>query len=45
MLQDEGLRIVILTGDVAATAHAIASKLGIDEVIPEVLPDQKRGRH
>ena len=42
MLQAEGLRIVMLTGDVATTAHAIASSLGIDEVIPEVLPDQKR---
>jgi Cu+-exporting ATPase len=42
MLQAEGLRIVILTGDVATTAQAIASRLGIDEVIPEVLPEQKR---
>ena len=42
MLQAEGLRVVILTGDVATTARAIASRLEIDEVIAEVLPDQKR---
>lgn len=40
-LHSEGVRIVMLTGDSRTTAHAVASKLGIDEVIPEVLPDQK----
>jgi P-type Cu+ transporter len=40
-LQAEGLRIVMLTGDSATTAKAVAAKLGIDEVIAEVLPDQK----
>jgi Cu+-exporting ATPase len=41
-LHTEGLRIVMLTGDSAVTARAVASKLGLDEVIADVLPDQKR---
>jgi P-type Cu+ transporter len=40
-LHDEGLRIVMLTGDSETTAKAVAKKLGIDEVIAGVLPDQK----
>jgi Cu+-exporting ATPase len=40
-LRAEGLRIVMLTGDSRATAMAVARSLGIDEVIAEVLPDQK----
>jgi Cu+-exporting ATPase len=40
-LHAEGLRIVMLTGDSETTAKAVAKKLGIDEVIAEVLPDQK----
>ncbi|HYI08047.1 MAG TPA: heavy metal translocating P-type ATPase [Thermoanaerobaculia bacterium] len=40
-LHAEGLRIVMLTGDSATTANAVAKKLGIDEVIAEVLPEQK----
>jgi Cu+-exporting ATPase len=40
-LHREGLRIVMLTGDSSATAQTIAGKLAIDEVIAEVLPDQK----
>jgi P-type Cu+ transporter len=40
-LHREGLRIVMLTGDNKTTAEAVARKLGIDEVIAEVLPDQK----
>jgi Cu+-exporting ATPase len=40
-LHDEGLRIVMLTGDSHTTAQAVARKLNIDEVIAEVLPDQK----
>ncbi|HJQ39813.1 MAG TPA: heavy metal translocating P-type ATPase, partial [Thermoanaerobaculia bacterium] len=40
-LHEEGLRIVMLTGDNRATADAVAKQLGIDEVIAEVLPEQK----
>ncbi len=40
-LHDERIRIVMLTGDSRSTAQAVARKLGIDEVIAEVLPDQK----
>lgn len=40
-LHNEGLRIVMLTGDSRTTAESVAKKLGIDEVRAEVLPDQK----
>jgi Cu+-exporting ATPase len=40
-LHREGLRIVMLTGDSRTTADAVSRKLGIDEVIAEVLPGQK----
>ncbi len=40
-LRSEGLRIVMLTGDNAATAQAIAAPLGIGEVVADVLPDAK----
>jgi Cu+-exporting ATPase len=40
-LHEEGLRIVMLTGDSRTTAESVAKKLGIDEVRAEVLPDQK----
>lgn len=40
-LHGEGVRIVMLTGDNEVTAQAVARRLGIDEVIAEVLPDQK----
>ncbi len=40
-LHDEGLRVVMLTGDNRATAEAVAAKLDIDEVVAEVLPDEK----
>jgi P-type Cu+ transporter len=43
LLHADGLRIVMLTGDNEVTAKAVASKLGLDEVIAGVLPDQKRG--
>ena len=40
-LHAEGLRVVMLTGDSRTTAEAVARRLGIDEVIAGVLPDQK----
>ncbi len=40
-LHDEGLRIVMLTGDNALTARAVGDQLGIDDVIAEVLPEDK----
>jgi len=40
-LREEGLRVVMLTGDSETTAKAVAAKLGIDEVIAGVLPDGK----
>jgi len=40
-LHAEGLRVVMLTGDSRVTAEAVARTLGIDDVIAEVLPEQK----
>ena len=40
-LRELGLRPVLLTGDNEATARAVAAEVGIDEVIAEVLPDEK----
>ncbi len=40
-LREEGIRVVMLTGDSRVTADAVAAKLGIDDVVAEVLPDQK----
>jgi Cu+-exporting ATPase len=40
-LRAEGVHIVMLTGDSRTTAEAVARRLGIDEIIAEVLPDQK----
>ena len=40
-LKGEGIRIVMVTGDHRDTAEAVARQLGIDEVMAEVLPDQK----
>jgi Cu+-exporting ATPase len=41
-LRAEGLRLIMLTGDSRVTATAVASKLGLDEVIADVLPHEKR---
>jgi Cu+-exporting ATPase len=40
-LREDGLRLVMVTGDNRTTAQAIAGKLGIDEVVAEVRPEQK----
>jgi len=40
-LHDEGIRIVMLTGDSETTARAVAGKLKLDEIVAGVLPDQK----
>jgi Cu+-exporting ATPase len=40
-LHAAGVRVVMLTGDSRTTAEAVAKKLGIDEVVAEVLPEQK----
>jgi len=40
-LHEEGVRIVMLTGDSETTARAVAARLGLDEVVAGVLPEQK----
>ena len=40
-LHAEGLKIVMVSGDNATTANAVARKLGIDQIIADVLPEQK----
>ena len=40
-LHGEGLKIIMLTGDSRTTAEAVARKLKLDDVIAEVLPEQK----
>jgi len=40
-LQADGIKVIMLTGDNRTTAKAVATKLGLNEVEAEVLPDQK----
>ena len=40
-LHEQRIRIVMLTGDSRTTAEAVARRLGIDDVVAEVLPTQK----
>ena len=41
LLAQDGVRVVMLTGDNRTTAQAVARRLGIEDVEAEVLPDQK----
>jgi Cu+-exporting ATPase len=40
-LRAQGMRVVMLTGDNRTTAEAVAKRLELDEVLADVLPDQK----
>jgi Cu+-exporting ATPase len=41
LLQADGIRVVMLTGDNLTTAKAVAHRLGISDVEAKVLPDDK----
>ncbi|MBE2998195.1 heavy metal translocating P-type ATPase [Nocardiopsis sp. HNM0947] len=40
-LQEQGVRVAMVTGDARNVADAVAARLGLDEVFAQVLPDQK----
>ncbi|HET6713312.1 MAG TPA: copper-translocating P-type ATPase [Actinomycetota bacterium] len=43
-LHAEGIRVVMITGDARQVAEAVADELGVDDVMAEVLPEQKDGK-
>jgi Cu+-exporting ATPase len=43
-LRRDGIQVVMLTGDNGRTADAVARRVGIDEVMAEILPDQKQAK-
>jgi Cu2+-exporting ATPase len=43
-LHDEGIEVVMITGDSEAVAKAVAGELGIDQVLSQVLPEDKARR-
>ena len=43
-LQRTGVHVVMMTGDNCRTAEAVARKVGVDEVLAEVLPEQKQAK-
>ena len=43
-LHEEGIRVVMMTGDNETTAQAVAKGLGIDEILAGVLPEEKAAK-
>ena len=43
-LHEQGIEVVMMTGDAKPVAEAVAAELGIDTVFAEVLPEQKAGK-
>ena len=43
-LRHAGLNVIMITGDIQASAHAIAAEAGVDEVMAEVLPEDKAAK-
>jgi Cu+-exporting ATPase len=43
-LKERGIRTIIITGDNSRTAEAVAAQVGVDEVLAQVLPDEKADR-
>ncbi|MEX1271177.1 MAG: heavy metal translocating P-type ATPase, partial [Acidimicrobiia bacterium] len=44
LLRDLGVRVGMITGDARQVANAVAAELGIDEVLSEVLPEDKHSK-